>query len=229
MVFQSILVDDDGISRRIMESYVRQHPDLNLIGQFERPTDALQCLMETHIDVIFLDIEMPEMSGLDLIRTLDAPPKIILTSGNDKYAAEAFDLGVIDYLVKPVALPRFYKAIQRLQRSRHRTIASAAESTVFVKVEGRLIKLDLNTIQWIQAKGDYVLIRTDKKEFLAHATLKSILSKLPNPPFVRVHRSYIIHLDHIDDIEESTLVVGQAVIPIGASYKKHFLARLHLL
>ena len=224
-----MLVDDDAISRRIIENYIQQHPDLNLIGQCERPTDALQRLMETHIDVIFLDIEMPEMSGLDLIRTLDRPPKIILTSGNDKYAAEAFDLGVIDYLVKPVALPRFYKAIQRLKHSEHGKLPPGHESTVFVKVEGRLIKLDLHEIQWIQAQGDYVLIHTEKKEYLAHTTLKAILNKLPDPPFTRVHRSYIIHLDHIDDIEDTTLVIKQAVIPIGASYKKHFLGQLHLL
>ncbi len=224
-----MLVDDDAISRRVLENYIRQHPELSLICQCERPTDALQLLMETPIDVILLDIEMPEMSGLDLIRTLDHPPKIVLTSGNDKYAAEAFDLGVIDYLVKPVALPRFYKAIQRLQRSMHGFLQPATESTVFVKVDGRLIKLDLNAIQWIQAQGDYVLIHTDQKKFLAHTTLKAILNKLPDPPFVQVHRSYIIHLDHIDDIAETTIVINQGVIPIGASYKKHFLGRLHLL
>jgi DNA-binding LytR/AlgR family response regulator len=229
MALKSILVDDDVIARRILESYILENPELELVAQCERPTEAIHLLNSREIDVIFLDIEMPEMSGLDLIRTLQNPPKIILISGNEKYAAEAFDLDVIDYLVKPVGLPRFLKSVQRLQRVARPSASPGNETTVFVKVDSRLVKLDLNAIQWIKAQGDYVTIHTSSQKLFAHSTLKGMAAKLHDPPFVRVHRSYIVHLDHIDDIEEATLVIGSSVIPIGASYRKNFLSRLHLL
>ena len=227
MALHVLLVDDDAVSRNLLARLVDQHPNLELVEQCDNPLEALDVLQETDIDVMFLDIEMPEMSGLDLIRSMDRPPPVVLVSGNEQYAVEAFELEVIDYLVKPVTLPRFTKAVSRLKRNE--TKPKQEDKPVFVKVDGRLVKLNLDSVRWIEAKGDYALIQTTDKSLITHTTLKALVEKLPADLFARVHRSFIVHLDHIDDIDDATLVIGTKTIPIGSSYRTGFMSRLRLL
>ena len=222
-----LIVDDDAASLNVVAKLVEQHTDLHLLGRCEHALEALELLQSHSIDVLFLDVEMPDMSGIELLRTLKELPQVVLISGNDRYAAEAFELEVVDFIVKPVTLSRFTQAVSRLLKASERLTPS--EKPVFVKAEGRLIKLDLNNVSWIEAKGDYVLIRTLDKPIMTHTTLKSLESRLPTHQFARVHRSFIVNLDQVNDIDDTTLVVGDQVIPIGASFRSNLMRRVRLL
>lgn len=160
-----------------------------------------------------------------------------MVTAKQEYALEAFEIEVVDYLLKPVSYPRFLKAIQRVERQLHleqQQTGRASETEgsarfVFIRSEGKLIRLNLETIQWIEAQGDYVLIHATPKRYLIHATMKSLQDKLPASDFVRVHRSYIVRIDQIDDIADTTLVIDRKVIPLGTAFKDELLRRLRMI
>ena len=237
-----LVVDDDPLSRKVIEHYIAQHDALELVASCESAIEAANVLQRQGIDLVFLDVEMPLMTGIELAKSLDERPQIVLVTAKEEYAIEAFDVEVTDYLLKPVAYARFLQAVQRAQRRASAAAPSAspaepppaaapAPSYVFVRTEGRLVRLELERVLWIEAQGDYVMIHTSDKEkrYLVHATMKSMQDKLPDSAFVRVHRSYIVRLDRIDDIEDTTIVMDRKVIPIGASYKEALLRRLNTI
>ena len=227
-----LVVDDDPMSRTLLEEYVARHDSLRLIGSCVDAVEASNVLRRTDADIILLDIEMPAMSGIELARTIHEPTKVILVSGKTDYAVDAFDVDVTDYLLKPVSYARFLRAVRRAVHAfeaEAKAPAMAATASVFVRSEGKLVKIALSSVHWLEAQGDYVLINMTDRRLMTHATMKALADKLPSSEFVRVHRSYIVRLDSIDDVEDSSLVIGRTVIPIGASYRQAFMEQLEML
>jgi DNA-binding LytR/AlgR family response regulator len=216
-----LVVEDDSVAREIMERYVERHDALELVASCQDGIEAANMLSSESIDVLFLDVMLPEIDGLSLLRSMSHRPQVVLVSASPEYAVEAFDIEVVDYLLKPVSYARFLKAVERITRS-----VTTEDDTVFVKVEGRLVKVDLNRLKWIEAQGDYVQFHMEGKDLLVSSTMRKLSSTLPVKDFVRVHRSYIVRLDKIEDIEDTTIVIDRDVIPISASYKEELLSRL---
>lgn len=215
----------------MIENFVKQNSALELAGSCVSAIEAANLLDQTPIDLVFLDIEMPVMSGLEFIRSLTNRPQIVLVTAKEGYALEAFDVDVTDYLLKPVSYGRFLQAVQRAQRKAGTSAAADRPklSHVFVKSDGRLVKIELDSIRWIEAQGDYVVIRTTERRFIVHSTMKALEEKLPASHFARVHRSYIVSIDQIDGIEDTTILIDREVIPIGSSYRESLLQRLNTI
>ena len=228
-----LVVDDDELSRAVIESYVERHDGLTLAASCGDAVEAANALHDSHFDVVFLDVEMPDMSGLELLRSLDHHPQVVLVTVKEDYAVEAFRVDVTDYLVKPVRYARFLQAVERVQRriaqDRPQRDDEATEPYAFIKVDGRLVKLDLRTVQWIRAQGDYARIQAGEKSYLVHTTMKGLERRLPSSDFARVHRSYIVRIDQIKDIEDATIVIERKVIPISKSYKDALMDQLTTL
>jgi two-component system, LytTR family, response regulator len=218
----TMVVDDDGVSRAIMEDYVRHTPGLIHLATCASGLEAAEVLSRETVHLLLLDIEMPVLSGLEMLSTLQHLPQVIVVSGSDRHAVAAFEGEVVDYLLKPVAYPRFLKAIQRVRARRgslEKQPAHASNSHVFLKAGHRLVKVDLREIDRIEARRDYVLVCMETRTLLVHSTISALECFLPASDFVRVHRSHIVRIDRITDIETGSLVLGGAVIPISASFR----------
>ena len=221
-----IIIDDDVASRNILMHLIKQIDYLQLTGIYENSLKALPVLELEDIDLVFLDIEMPEMNGIDLLRNHKMPMTIITTM-HSKYALEAFEHNIIDYLIKPVTLARFIKAIEkakvRLDKRKNQ------KNYFFIKKDSVLNRVPVENILWIEALGDYATIFTTEKKYVVHLTLKVIEGKLPPDKFLRVHRSYIVNVDCIEHIDDSILSVNKQFIPIGVSYREQVFKTLNLL
>lgn len=228
-----IIVDDNTMARMALKQLVNQIPNLELVAECSDANEALDAINSTQIDVLLLDIEMPGMTGIDLIKKLgNTKPLIIFTTGKKDYAAEAFELNVVDYLVKPIALPRFKQAIEKAQEtldSNKQEVKVEEQGFVFVKDNGILKRISIDDIFFLEAMGDYVKVHTPQKFHVVHATLKSIEEKLPASKFLRVHRSYIVAINKIDYIQEGTISIGKTTIPVADTHKSSLNKRLNLL
>lgn len=227
-----IIIDDDEISINQMKHLVAQVQYLNLAGIFKTAADALTFLDNNKIDLMLLDIEMPGMNGLELVKSLKEPPITILSSSQEKYAIDAFEYRVVDYLVKPVLADRFLKSIEKAKENfdnSRQTIDFSNKDYVFVKNNGVLVKINIKEILFIEALGDYMTINTSEKKYTIHSTMKMIESKLDPSKFIRIHRSSIISIDKITSIEDNIVVIGKQLIPVGAIYKENLTKRLNLL
>jgi DNA-binding LytR/AlgR family response regulator len=221
------------MARMAMKQLVGQVKDLELIQECEDAMEAYNLINSQQIDLIFLDIEMPGMTGLELTKNLGAKsPLIVFTTAKKDYAVEAFELNVVDYLVKPVTSSRFLQAVERANE----TIASDKEEVkveeqefVFVKDNGILKRINVDDILYLEAMGDYVKVHTSQKFHVLHATLKSIEEKIPASKFIRVHRSYIVSLSKIDFIQEGVISIGKATVPVADTYRTTLNKRLNLL
>ena len=225
-----IIVDDDLVSRNIIKELVSLVPNLELIASCESALEAVQVLKDEPIDLIFLDINMPEMTGLELIESLREKPQIILITGNEKFAADAFSLDVADYILKPVEKSRFLQAVDKAQ-SRYDQLSGSRDvkDYIFVKKDGVIQKVLLKEIVNIEAMADYIVIHTDKGKYHALSTMHGIESRLPKRDFVRVHRSHIISLHKLESIEEGTAILGDKMIPIGNTYKQRLYRTINLI
>jgi len=224
-----IIVDDDQIQRELLQAYIGELDNLILAGSFENAQLALQAMQDEDIDLLFLDVEMPRMSGLDLLKSLSRKPQIILVTSYEKYAVDAFDFDVTDFLVKPIDFARFVKAVNKASERMKRSIPTDEDYDMFVKDGTQLIKINTGDIIFITALSDYVKIATPHKEYAILYTMKNILDKLPRNKFCRVHRSYIIRLDKIDKIEDHIIEIGDTLIPISKSYRDELYRKLNLL
>ena len=230
-----IIVDDDSSARLIVTKLCNKIPQLKVLEEFSNAIEAIKYLNENNVDVIFLDIHMPTFSGFDFIKTLKNPPKIILTTSDRNFALEAFEYpSVVDYLVKPIEQARFDKAILRLSSfsiKEEKTTSTEREeiSELYVNVDRRLVKINFSEINVIEAKGDYIRIKTDGKSHIVHSTLKKIEDKLPDEMFLKVHRSYVINLSKIIDIEDNSVLIRQDIIPVSRSNRSELMKRLNLL
>lgn len=232
------IVDDDEVSRTLIARFAEKAEFLTVEGSYQNPEDALKAIGQEPVDILFLDIEMPEMTGIDLIGALETKPYIILITSREEYAIKAFELEVTDYILKPFNYSRFIKAVNKVKELAKTGVAEAplpANGTateakeLYVKHQSRYVKVPYRSIQWVEAIGDYVEIHTDERKYTIHTTMKTVESKLPASIFARVHRSYIVRLDAIAEIEDNTLSLGKKLIPIGKSYRDALMATLNLL
>ena len=228
-----IIVDDDSMSLIILESLIQKTDFLVLKKKFDNAIETAAYLRKNDVDLIFLDVEMPEMSGLELIKMMQEKPQIILTTSNKKYAIDAFDYDVTDYLLKPIEnYARFLKAARKALdncKNKLAILTEAEDKSFYVKVDSLLVKIDFSEILWIEAFGDYVKIFTDKKMFLVYTTLRTVEDKLPSSVFMRVHRSYIIKIDKIENIDQGNLQVKDKIIPVSNTYKAKLMERIQTL
>ncbi len=230
-----IIVDDDKLSCKIIEGYVSKFTSLNLIGSYSDAVAARNILHDRHdIDLIILDIEMPELNGFDFIGSLDSPPNIIIISSAEEHALRAFDFNVVDFLLKPVTYGRFCKAIDKTIRYfTRRETTNTGDEEIFIKKGSSLVKLQLREIVYIEALENYVTLNTSDDKFTIHFTMKAIENQLPSGVFIRVHRSFIINKSLIQTIKENSLdlVVGSSVknIPVGKSFRDSLLNDINVM
>jgi len=226
-----IAIDDDFPALRIIKEYCTKIQFVNLAGTFSNPFEAVQTINNNQVDLIFLDIVMPQITGPEFLKTLYNPPMVIFTTAFREYAAEGFEYDAVDYLVKPISFERFSKAVNKafqLIKMKNPSEIPGEETPgvsqgfLMVKVEYTTIKVNLNDILYIEGLKDYVKIYTEGRLILTKTTMKNIIEKLPSGSFFRVHKSYIISVDKIDMIENSRIVIGNQRIPIGESYRSSF-------
>ena len=233
-----LIIDDDATARLIVRKLCSKIENLEIVEEFSNAIEAIKFLNSNTVDVIFLDIHMPSFSGFDFIKTLKDPPKIILTTSDRNFAIDAFEYDcVVDYLVKPIELERFKKSIHKLSffESKEKTTEETPSSTensvndLYVNIDRRLIKINIPDIYVVEAKGDYIKIKTEDSNHIVHSTLKKIESKLPIDMFLKVHRSYVINIHKIIDIEDNSVLIKKDVIPVSRSNRSELMKRLNLL
>ena len=230
-----IIVDDDKLSCKLLEGYVNKYASLNLTGVFNDPVSARnEIARQKDVDLILLDVKMPEMDGFDLIGSLDHPPNIIIVSGGGEFALKAFDFNVVDFLLKPISYARFCKAIDKVVRYfAPKEISKSGDEEIFIKKGSSLVKLKLREIVFVEALENYVTLNTNTDKFTIHFTMKAIESQLPSGVFIRVHRSFIINKSMIQSIKESSLdiMVGHTLrnIPVGKSFRDSLLNDINVM
>jgi two-component system response regulator LytT len=229
-----IIIDDDATARLIISQLCEKSEWINVLAEFSSAINAIKYLNSNTVDLVYLDIHMPTFSGFDFIQTLKDPPKIILTTSDKNLALEAFEYkSVIDYLVKPISKERFNKSLEKIKIISIEEENASLESKklsdyIYVNVDKRLVKINIPSIYLIEAKGDYINIKTSIKSYLVHSTLKKIEDKLPSNMFFRVHRSFVINFSEID-IEDNTVLVKQDIVPISRSLKSELIRKLNRL
>lgn len=228
-LLRALIVDDEEMSRATIAHFVKKHEYIDLVDSCENAMEAITHLNSGTIDLVFLDIEMPEMSGLELLKVLKKPPLVILVTSKKEYAVEAFEHQVVDYLVKPVEYTRFVKAVQRAQ-SLHESenVSHIEDDDIYIKSDYRIIRVQLSDIKYIEAMADYANIYLPDSRHIIHSTMKALEQKLPSENFIRVHRSYIINLREVESIEDNMVKVNGKNIPIGSSYKDKFMSKIKL-
>jgi two-component system, LytTR family, response regulator LytT len=222
-MIKCLIVDDEQIAQQIVEQYIMLTPELTLVAKCRNALEAFAKLEQHSIDLIFLDIEMPLVNGLTFLQTLTKPPKVIFTTAYPNYAVQAFDLDVVDYLLKPFSYERFLKAVKKMKES---TVApeNNHDGHLLVKEKGGLIKLPYSHIIFIKASKDYVKIVTNEQQYLASFTMKNLEEQLPPDKFVRIHKSYIAGLRHIKMIKaDEVLMEAGHVLPVSINYKENLL------
>jgi DNA-binding LytR/AlgR family response regulator len=227
------IVEDDIISIKMIEGMVEKTGLLSIGASFTSPTEAAQWLLSNQVDLLILDMEMPDLNGIELLKCLVYKPEVIVISGNPSFAVDAFEYSVTDYLLKPVKdYSRFLKAVNKvaakLKSTTTQVQAPTEDDSLFVKVDSLLQKLNTNEILWVEAFGDYIKIQTEEKVHTVYSTLKKIEEKLPEK-FVRVHRSYIVNISKITNIDPSNLEINKKVIPISGSYREDLLNKIKVL
>ncbi len=226
-----LIVDDNKMARTVLKHFVRDIDFLHLAGDCENVIEATDILNKEKIDLLLLDVEMPHMNGIEFLKTIAYQPLVILITANANYAVEAFEVNVVDFLVKPVKEERFLKSVLRAKEifeSNNKPLQLDKEY-FFIREKGIMTKLLIADILYIQALGDYVTIFTHDKKHTIHYTLSALERELPASKFFRVHRSYILPLDKVDTVEENTVYVSKQPIPIGDTQKPTLLKRLNLL
>ena len=234
---KSILIDDEVMALEILKKLCSKVKELEVVATFSNAIDAIKYLNSNQVDLIFLDIHMPDFSGFDFVKTLKNPTNVIVTTSEKDFALEAFEHDfIIDFLVKPLSKSRFIKAIQKtkIQREVPQLKNDFSEENtlldvLYANVNRRLIKIDIPSINLVEANGDYINVKTSKKNYVIHSTLKKIENKLPSNLFVKVHRSYLINIKKIIDIQDNSVLIEKEIIPVSRINKPELLRRLNLL
>ena len=231
-----IIIDDEKFSREVLSVMILKSPDLVLVGEFENGIDAIKYFNEDQpVDLIFLDIHMPNFSGFDFVKTLKSPPQIILVTTDKSLAIDAFNYDcIIDYLLKPFSSDRFDKSIEKAKLNQNITNKSRVPNQsnnkeIYVNIDKRLIKIDIASILYISANGDYAIIKTESTKYTVHTTLKKIEEKLPKQQFIKVHRSHIINAKKIVDIKDCTVLIGKDIIPVSKNYRADLFESIDLI
>ena len=232
-----IIVDDEPLAQDVLETYIEKIPELHLVQKCNNAFEANEALKSHSIDLMFLDIQMPQLTGIDFLKTLNKPPLVIFTTAYSNYAIEGFELNALDYLLKPISMERFLKAVNKAMdqldlQHRDKAPVSHSEPTektefIFVKADKKLVKVNFEEILYIEGLKDYVIIRTDKGRIITLQTMKSLEDKLPVSQFKRIHRSYIVNIGKINAIVGNMVeVIGKNVakhLPVGKNYRDELL------
>ncbi|RJE71475.1 MULTISPECIES: LytTR family DNA-binding domain-containing protein [Reichenbachiella] len=229
MKIKCITVDDEPLALEIIESYIDRMDCLELVGQFRNAIKAFDFLQSgAEVDLIFLDIQMPKLTGIDFLKTIQNKPKVILTTAYREYALEGFELEVLDYLLKPISFERFMKAVSKYPRESNELTAppESDDSFIFFKSDKKNIKICLKDVLYIESIKDYVKILTEDKEVVTHHKISELERKLPATDFIRVHRSFIVNIPKIESYSACEIEMTEQSIPVGRNYKVEVLERL---
>ena len=233
-MIRCIIVDDEPLALHILEDYMSKIPFLQLVKATTNPIEALTLVQEKSVDLVFLDVQMPELTGIQFLRIANGKAKVILTTAYPQYALEGYELDVIDYLLKPIAFDRFFKSVQKAQAILQPVAKPAVPEPVqqpqqsllsdfiFVKTEHKIQKVYLNDILFIEGLKDYISIFTPAERIITLQNMKKMEDALPPKHFIRVHKSYIVSINKIDSIERSRICIGDKIIPVGDTYRDEF-------
>lgn len=225
----TIAIDDEPLALQLVTGYIERTPGLKLIGKFDNPIDATDFIANNIVDLIFVDIQMPDLSGIEFTRLMEKGPKVIFTTAYEKYALEGYKLEIVDYLLKPFSYEEFLTAVRKVQKllaleKKSLTRVETNSEFLFLKSDYKIKRINFNDILYIEGLKDYVKVYTqnDPKPVLSLTSLKLLESKLPDDKFMRVHRSFIVNLGKIDTIERSRIIFGKEYIPVSDQYKEKF-------
>ena len=229
-MIKAVILDDDPLSRKILENLISKNENVELVAEFGDPIEASTEIPKLECDLLFLDIEMPGMNGIEFIMSVPDIPQIIVVSSKKEYAADTYNYDVSDYLVKPVDPNRFEQAINKVADISSAVQAKEDEEThLFIKKNKGYTRINFNDINYLEALADYVQINTNSERYTVLSTMKSITSRLPETKFLRVHRSFIVSLDKIDRLDDNMIMIGDKSIPVSRSYRESLLQHLNLL
>jgi len=238
MKINCIAIDDEPLALNKMKRYIERIEFLNLRATFNNGIEAISYLKDNKVDLIFLDIQMEDLTGIELLEALQKKPKVIITTAYESYALKGYELDVTDYLLKPISFQRFVKAVDKVYEGLYgrgeiedvvpaKTENTIADDYIFVKTEYRIQKINLKDILYIEGMKDYIRIVTLSYKVMTLQSLKKMVSLLPEKQFIRVHKSYIIAIDKIETIERNRIIIGGERIPIGESYRQYFFTMLN--
>jgi len=220
-----IVVDDDPVQREAIKSCIASVKDLELVGVYPNAIEARLGLQKRDVDLIFLDVEMPEMSGIEFLQSFKDVPQVIMVTSKKHYAFQAFEFDVTDYISKPIDLDRFSSAVQRARYYEENLRKQETEDSLFIKSDGVLVKINIEEILFIEALGDYIKLVTESQRHIVHSTMKAFVAKLPDT-FLRVHKSHIVNLKKVKKLEENTIDLAGTQIPVSRNNKKLVLEKL---
>lgn len=225
MKIKCVLVDDEPLAIKVLQNYFTNFADFEIIGTFSNALEALEFINNNSVDAVFLDINMPMMTGFELIRLIEYKTKIVITTAFREFAAESYELDVLDYLVKPIPLPRFIKCINRISteinlKNNIKTEMHRIEPHIFIKVDKKMVKITIDEILFIEGMKEYIKVITIDKTYITHKSLTSLSEELPLDRFVRIHKSYTIAIDKIKSIEGNRIQILSYTLPIGRNYSK---------
>ncbi|MGV6831042.1 MAG: LytR/AlgR family response regulator transcription factor [bacterium] len=231
---KSIIVDDEPIAREVMSTLLTNFNNVEVLGHFKNALEAFQFLNNNHVDLLFLDINMPDISGISFAKSISQDIQVIFTTAHRKYALEGFELQAVDYLLKPISLTRLSQALQRyVDINQNQTIVKVAPSDesafIFIRSNRKMIKIDFDTIRYVESYSDYIKIHTADQVHVTRETISSVESKLPTKNFIRIHRSYIVAINSIQSYTNEHIVCEGKALSISKSYKKEVLERLKSL
>jgi len=228
-----LIIDDNAIARSVLKNLFKIEDSLKLIAECENAADAYKILANNKIDLLLLDVEMPGITGIELVKALgDKRPLIVFISSKRDYASDAYDLNVVDFIAKPITPDRFLKAIikaKEIYKNQNLFMPSKKDEFIFIRDSNIIRRIKLADINYLEAKGDYVKIYLDEKNYAIHSSLKSVEDKLPMDVFSRVHRSFIVNISKIDTVEGGTLIIQQHFVPVSDAYKSSLNKRMQIL
>ena len=226
MTIKCIVIEDEPAAREILQRNISQCPDLEWCGSFEDPFSAQTFLDKNTVDLMFLDINLPGMSGISFLRTLINPPLVIITTAYPQYAVDGFDLEVVDFLLKPFSFERFYKSVNKAKQQLIPKSGKELSRKITVKADKRIYQVDLDELLYVEACGDYTTVCSTDKKLITHETLKSWEEKLKASDFQKIHRTTIVNLQRIDHIEGNQVYIGQHKLPVAEPYKPQLLDKI---
>ena len=228
MKINCLIVDDEPIARQIVQEFVEELDWLQLVGQAESPLKAIHLLTQHSVDLLFLDIEMPQMSGLELLKNIPNPPAVIVTTAYPQYALEGFELSVLDYLLKPIAIERFLKAVLKAKAffEQKRKPSTSATDYFFVKCDGNIERIELRELLYVKALENYIIIQTTQRKYVTYLTMKGLEEYLPTEQFIKIHKSYLVPIAKIDRIEGNEVHIGNEKLPLSRNLRAEVLERI---